>query len=199
MNRPTEIIEALANQKYFVSDTLISVDLAMALKEEAVVAFREGDFQRAAVGRVLTKRLDTKVRSDATLWWRDSPSSKAKLEYLAVMDELMALLNPCLYLGMRSFEGHFARYDIGAFYKKHIDQHRGVGLRRLSTVLYLSDFESGDGGELVLYDPNDQETVIASITPRFARLALFISEDFPHEVMPVQKPRLSVTGWLRAQ
>lgn len=193
------IIDALTTDKYFVSDDVITKDLAYALLDEAISALVLGDFQSASIGKGITKQEDQSIRGDSTLWWKDNPESEAQAEYFSFMKKLMNALNPVFYLGLRNVEAHFARYDVGAFYKKHVDQHKGVGLRRLSTILYLTDFEDGDGGELVLYDHINQDKEVARITPKLGRLVLFLSEDFPHEVLAPHKPRLSVTGWLRAQ
>lgn len=199
MNTFIELVEALTEQKYFVSDSLISSELAAALRDEALSALSCGDFRKAGIGRELTKRTDSSIRSDQILWWPARADSIAKAEYLAFLEQVMEALNPTLYLGLRQYEGHYARYDTGAFYKKHVDQHRGVGLRRLSVILYLNDFEAGEGGELVLYKHEQEDIELTRITPRFGRLAMFLTEDFPHEVLVAGKPRLSVTGWLRAQ
>lgn len=193
------IIDALTTDKYFVSDDVISKDLASALLDEAIGGFELGDFQNAAIGKGISKQKDQSIRGDSTLWWKENPESEAQLKYLAFMNKLMDALNPVFYLGLRKIEAHFTRYDVGAVYKKHMDQHKGVGLRRLSTILYLTDFEDEDGGELVLYDHINQDKEVARITPKLGRLVLFLSEDFPHEVLAPLKPRLSVTGWLRAQ
>ncbi|WP_412463382.1 2OG-Fe(II) oxygenase [Halobacteriovorax sp. RT-2-6] len=194
------LVESLTEKRYYVSDTLISNELARSLKDEAQTRFHIGDFQEAKVGRQLTKRLDEKIRGDLTSWiegeMADHPP--ALQEYLKFLDDLKDLLNPIFYLGIRSYEGHFACYDEGAFYRKHVDQHRGRGLRRLSVILYLSDMNDGDGGEVVIYHHDDQDQEVARINPMLGRILIFLSEDLPHEVLPAFKPRLSLTGWLRA-
>ncbi len=194
-----DLVHALTENKYYVSDTLIPESLASALRDEAMSALTSGDYHDAGIGRQLTKRTDTSIRSDQILWWPERADSIAKAEYLAFLETLMEALNPTLYLGLRQFEGHYACYGAGAFYKKHIDQHRGVGARRLSVILYLNDFEAGEGGELVLYKHEQADQELGRVTPRFGRLAMFLTEDFPHEVLMATKERLSVTGWLRAQ
>ncbi|MEF1340672.1 2OG-Fe(II) oxygenase, partial [Vibrio rotiferianus] len=52
-----------------------------------------------------------------------------------------------------------------------------------------------DAGELVVYDLNDNE--IATIPPRSGRLFVFLSEQFPHEVLPTNAERFSIAGWFR--
>ncbi|MDQ6997923.1 MAG: 2OG-Fe(II) oxygenase [Mariprofundus sp.] len=35
------------------------------------------------------------------------------------------------------------------------------------------------------------------VMPQAGRLVTFISEQFPHEVLPASRDRLSLTGWFR--
>jgi len=106
-------------------------------------------------------------------------------------------MNLRLFLGLFDYECHYAYYDAGAFYKKHVDAFRGSNTRILSTVLYLNpDWTPDDGGELVMYTP-DGQSVIDTIAPRFDRLVVFLSEEFPHEVLPTKVSRYSLTGWFR--
>ncbi len=51
-----------------------------------------------------------------------------------------------------------------------------------------------DGGELVIHRAGDAELRVA---PRFGTLAVFLSEEVEHEVLPASRPRYSVTGWFR--
>jgi SM-20-related protein len=63
------------------------------------------------------------------------------------------------------YECHFARYGEGAFYKKHLDafktpEESHLPKRLLSSVLYLNrDWGNEDGGELLLYPPQDENTL----------------------------------------
>ncbi len=194
------LIESLTEKRYYVSDTLISNELARALKDVAQTRFHIGDFQEAKVGRQLTKRLDERIRGDLTSWIEGDMAEHplALQQYLKFLDNLKDQLNPIFYLGIRSYEGHFACYDEGAFYRKHVDQHRGRGLRRLSVILYLSDMDEAAGGEVVIYHHERQDEEVTRIKPMLGRLLIFLSEDLPHEVLPAYKARLSLTGWLRA-
>ena len=44
-------------------------------------------------------------------------------------------------------------------------------------------------------DLNDNK--IATIPPRSGRLFVFLSEQFPHEVLPTNAERFSIAGWFR--
>lgn len=200
MKELDKLVDSLEQNRYYVSDTLINNELVRALKDEALSRFELGDFNHAKVGRQMTKRLDQHIRSDKISWISSEPNeqSTALREYFQFLNIFKEHLNPIFYLGIRSYEGHYAYYDEGAFYKKHVDQHRGRGLRRLSVILYLNDMAESDGGEVVLYDYNNHERVLEIVRPKLGRLLIFISEDLPHEVLASNAPRLSLTGWMRA-
>jgi SM-20-related protein len=70
---------------------------------------------------------------------------------------LQLYLNKQLLLGLFSFESHFSHYAPGDYYKRHKDAFKGEANRVLSLVLYLnSAWQQDDGGELVLYAPEDE-------------------------------------------
>jgi len=123
--------------------------------------------------------------------------------WLSWTQSLQAFLNRRLFLGLFSFESHFAHYAKGDFYKKHKDAFKGEGNRVLSVVVYLNQYWSKqDGGELVIY-PNQQSTSAViddhtvSVTPGFGTVVVFLSEEFPHEVLAAQRDRYSIAGWFR--
>jgi SM-20-related protein len=53
-----------------------------------------------------------------------------------------------------------------------------------------------DGGELVIYT-DDKATDGIKVIPSFATIAVFLSEDHLHEVLPTQRDRYSIAGWYR--
>ena len=77
------------------------------------------------------------------------------------------------------------------------DWSLGEANRVLSVVAYLnSSWSQDDGGELVLYrDEQDAEGI--KVTPLNGTLVIFLSEEFPHEVLPANRDRYSVAGWFR--
>lgn len=161
----------------------------------------DADFKRAGIGREEEHQLDRKVRSDRIFWLdRDNAYVSA---YLNWMEELRLGLNRHLILGLFDYECHYAYYDRGTFYQKHLDAFHGNTNRVLSTVLYLTpNWQPRDGGELALYPSvlhgnTEAEEPLLRVEPRFGQMVIFLSEEFPHEVLPVQRPRYSVTGWFR--
>jgi SM-20-related protein len=113
------------------------------------------------------------------------------------MQDLRLQINRNLFLGLSSYEAHFAHYGPGDFYKLHRDSFVGAANRVLSTVLYLNpEWQRGDGGILRIYD-RDGKQIIKELEPKFATMVIFLSEEIWHEVSPAKKPRRSVAGWFR--
>jgi len=150
-------------------------------------------FLPGGVGRGAQHTHDAGVRGDVISWLDDS--KEADHSYLTLMEGLRVDLNQRLYLGLFDYDCHYAIYGAGTRYHRHLDSLRGQRNRLLSTVTYLNDqWADADGGELILYHSTDQNPT-ARILPRPGRMVLFLSEDFPHEVLASRKPRHSVAGW----
>lgn len=159
---------------------------------------RRDQFVPAGVGRAAANRRAAAIRADTTLWLDgDSPAQR---EFLAAMDTLRIRLNRSLLLGLQDYEGHYAHYRPGAGYRRHLDAFRGAGdgapRRVLSVVFYLNlDWDERDGGELVLWDESGDELLRAA--PADGSALLFLSAEFPHEVLPPRVDRYSIAGWFR--
>lgn len=185
---------ALADQGYAILDDVLSQLLATALRDE-VLQLKEEKLVAAGTGRNRDHHLDKLVRADAICWL--GPDSAASSAYLFIMEEIRKGINRKLYLGLFEYECHYARYEPGAFYKTHLDAFGGKRNRVLSTTYYLNpDWTSANEGELILYAPDARE-IVATVLPTFNRMVVFMSERFPHEVLPTQQLRYSVAGWFR--
>ena len=99
-------------------------------------------------------------------------------------------------LGLTRFESHFAHYSPGSFYRRHLDAFKGDSNRTLSVVFYLNpEWQPHHGGELVLYDNAGLE--LGRFPPTQGALAVYLSEEFPHEVLRTESDRYSIAGWFR--
>lgn len=152
-------------------------------------------FHRAGIGRAREHTQNIFVRRDKIRWINGS--TLAEQAWQNWLTGMQSYLNRKLFLGLFSFESHFAHYQPGDFYKKHYDAFKGQANRRLSIVLYLNPgWRPDDGGELVIYsDEGDQR--LLSVTPAYGTLVVFLSEDFAHEVLPAKRHRYSIAGWFR--
>jgi SM-20-related protein len=187
--------QALGRDGWWSGSGLLEPAQIDALVDE-LAALREADrLHRAGIGRELDFQIDGEIRRDCIVWLnRQRPVQAA---FLDSMEQLRLALNRTLFLGLFEFEAHFAHYPPGGFYKRHFDSFRGAANRLVSLVVYLNrDWQPGDGGELVLY-AEDESRELARIEPRAGTIALFLSEEIPHEVRLAHRDRLSIAGWFR--
>ncbi len=169
------------------------------LRQECADACEQGEFKPAGVGRGINLQVREDIRSDQLMWLRPDAASVEQVIYLAKLELLRLALNERFFLGLFEFEGHFAIYTEGAFYKAHLDRHAGTSERIVTTILYLNpDWQPGNGGELKLWTKaGDKVGEFVLIEPRMGTLVCFMSGDFWHEVLPAKKTRMSITGWFR--
>lgn len=152
-------------------------------------------FVRAGIGRADDYIKNEFVRTDEICWINGE--SAAGENWLHWTSQLQHFLNRRLFLGLFSFESHFAHYKPGDYYKRHLDAFKGEANRVLSLVVYLNPgWTVADDGELVLYQ-NDEDKVGIKVTPLLGTVVVFLSEEFPHEVLPAHRDRYSIAGWYR--
>ncbi len=188
-----EIADALAGPGFIILDGAFPDTLTNGLIE--LINTKDAQLKRAGVGRNEDFQLNDTVRGDAIEWLE--PGDPSVTEFLSIMDKLRSALNQRLFLGLCDYEAHFARYNPGAFYKKHSDAFRGKPGRKVSSVFYLNvDWDFAAGGELVLYDEAGKDELVR-VAPECGRLVLFLSEEFPHEVLPASRQRQSIAGWFK--
>ena len=190
----TRIVAALRQDGYIILDEVLPVEQTQSL----FLDIKQSDpsiFQTAGIGREDRHQRNPFVRRDRICWLDQGYPGLA--EYFTWMEQLRLRVNGELFLGLFDYECHYAHYPAGAFYKKHIDAFRGLSNRRLTTILYLNpDWQAQDGGELLLYD-KATDTLISRVAPVFGKMVIFLSEDFPHEVLPARRSRYSLAGWFR--
>jgi SM-20-related protein len=169
------------------------------LRDECQTACENGDFRPAGVGRGKELRVREDIRGDQVMWLQPGEFSAEQEAYLAKLEVLRLSLNQRFFLGLFDFEGHFAMYPEGAFYKAHLDRHAGTSDRIVTVILYLNEnWQPGDGGELRIWTgPDGKDGPFELIEPRMGTMVCFLAGDFWHEVLPAIKPRMSITGWFR--
>lgn len=196
MNDYDEIIQALNQRGWIVTDTAVPREWWAALRAKSQELWKTGHFQPGEIGRAVDGKRP-EIRGDAICWVQPG-STLAQHDFFVWMAGLRQVLNERFDLGLRNQEFHFARYPEGKGYKKHVDQHRGSNVRKISIVLYLNrDWDPADGGELCLYQPYHPDVEMQRFAPLGGRLAVFMSGMIAHEVLPCRKTRWSIAGWLR--
>lgn len=198
-----EILERIASEiyekSYVVVDDLVDEIFRKALLDEQTDLLESGRFRKAAIGTGENKQVRPEIRSDEVLWLEPDSLSPLQSAYFDLVDQIRLTLNRRCFLGLKSFEAHFARYPIGSFYKRHLDQFQQVPYRIVTVIIYLNDsWTETDEGALRMYIPNeDGIETIQDFLPLPGRMVVFLSAEIPHEVLPTNKERNSITGWLR--
>lgn len=190
------LAEDLFQQHYAVLPDFFSPAQIRAWHDDAATTSRQGLFRAAAVGRNADRLRDTTIRGDTIHWLEPDTLIPAQQAYLAFLESLRLRLNEQFMLGLFAAECHYAHYVAGSFYKKHLDRHQDSRDRVVSVICYLNDdWQAQDGGQLRLY--LDDKTL--DVQPLAGTLVCFFSERIPHEVLVVNRERLSLTGWLRVR
>ena len=194
-----EIMNAVGRQGWAVIPGCFAEGDSLRLMQECETACENGDFRRAGVGRGNTLEIREDIRRDQVMWLQPGDESVEQKIYLSWLETLRLALNQRYFLGLFEFEGHFAIYPEGAFYKPHLDRHAGTIDRIVTVILYLNaHWQPGDGGELKLWTmAGDKGGAFELIEPRLGTVVCFLAGDFWHEVVPAKKTRMSITGWFR--
>ena len=191
LNMYTDVIKQLSLQSFVVIDHFITPSTC----QNIINYFALKKLKPSQIGNLQNKTRNQEIRSDQTYWLQpeeeNQPDIKLLLEQL---ENLKTLLNREFYFGIKRIESHFAHYPRGSFYKKHQDQLRNSQARRVTFINYLN---SPIGGELVIYNPLDKNSILTTISPCEGKLVLFLTDELFHEVLMAQSDRYSITGWFR--
>ena len=186
------VVESIKSPGYIIIDNALHSNSLDALFIY-MKSINKKSFKQAGIGRETDYQLNQFIRSDEIHWLNKDESTS---EYFQWIENLRLLLNQHLYLCLFDYEAHFSHYPPGAFYKWHYDGFKNSSNRIVSSILYLNpDWQQQDGGELCLY--NAEKELLEKVAPIYGRMVIFLSEEFPHEVLPTRKDRYSLTGWFR--
>lgn len=190
----TAIAKDIERKGYSIKPNALPLELTQSLYQH-FMEMTKHDFYKAGIGRGRQYTKSRFVRTDKISWINGESSVGAK--WLDFTSQLQRCLNRNLFLGLFSFESHFAHYKKGDYYKLHYDAFKGQSNRVLSIVVYLNPgWQPDDGGELVIYMPDDAKKFV-KVTPLMGTIVAFLSEEFAHEVLPANKDRYSIAGWFR--
>jgi SM-20-related protein len=171
-------------------------NLLSGLRNEVQILDRTEALRRAGVGRGADLQRDRSVRRDKIAWLQGM--TPAQTELFGFFEAVRLGLNQRLFLGLRRFEAHYATYHQGDFYRRHVDSFQGRASRVVSLVLYLNEgWDEADGGALQVYNRENENEICGTVLPQEGRMALFMSEEVPHEVLPAHRTRYSIACWFR--
>jgi len=190
-----QVCEGIAADGRAVVADFLPTPLVAALATEAGRRAVAGEFSSAGIGHGESRVERSDIRGDRILWLDEHALSSPECALWAALEALRAALNRVTFLGLFSFEGHYALYPPGAFYRRHRDAFLDDDARVLSCVLYLNEaWAVTDGGALRLHL---SATESRDVLPLGGTFACFLAERYEHEVMPATRDRLSIAGWFK--
>jgi len=195
-----QVIEGLMDQQYCVIDNFFTTEEVNALRKSLLGKYEEDIFKKSAIGNQSNEKVVDAVRGDFILWLDENKMDLAEEMFFDKINDFVSYLNRTCYMGITDKEFHYAIYPEGTFYKRHLDTFQNDSRRKLSMVCYLNDedWKHEYGGELTIYF-NDNKQLPLDVYPMQGRMVIFESQVLEHEVKPVKKKRLSITGWLKTR
>ena len=188
------LISSYLESNVGIVEHFVSEELAQQLVKRLFELKEQNLLKAAGIGNAAKLTQNAAIRSDAIYWLDRNNNNEYENAFLDQMDAFVAYLNRSCYTGITGYEFHFALFDKGSFYRKHLDQFQDNSSRQFSMITYLNEnWQPEDGGELCIYEGD----VVQKIAPTNRKTVFFKSNEFVHEVLETNKPRLSVTGWLR--
>ena len=187
------LIDGLLEKGFQSVDNWLTNDELIGLRKSLLAHHENNCFYNAGIGNKAQLQTIKSIRNDLIFWLDPLKANAFEENFLQKINDFVAYLNRTCYTGIRSHEFQYAIYNVGAFYKKHVDTFKNDDKRKFSVVFYLTEnWQPGDGGELKIF-AND---TVEEIQPIGGRL-VFFNSDIPHEVLKSNTKRLSLTGWLK--
>ncbi len=180
----------IAERSWTVDSDFIDGELSRALLDDAKSLKLGDQFKPAGVG----KRSDVgSVRRDEILWLDQDSLTSSQRTLFEKLHSFQLQMNEKLFLGLREFEAHFACYEPGAYYEKHVDRFRDDDRRTLSMVIYLNEnWKAEDGGALKIFSERDH-----LISPEAGTMVCFLSDRIEHQVLESHRTRWSIAVWFK--
>lgn len=192
-----KIDDEIHTHGFCILDNFLPKDHYQNVCQTIQTLHQDGTFKSAKIGQNTKASLAPTIRNDQIHWLDEQMPNPAIQTWFTEINQIRVTLNQSLFLGLNNIEAHFAVYQPGNFYKKHIDQFATTLDRRISCVYYLNqDWQPEHGGELKLYDLDDNPQI--NIEPYGNRLVCFNS-DLPHEVSTAYHIRYSIASWLKVR
>ncbi len=189
------LVNSFLESRVGLAQDFLSKTLAAHLKENLLKLYSEKQLLAAGIGNNTKLTQDKLMRSDVIYWLDRKHQDLHENSFFDLMDQFVIYLNSTCYTGITGYEFHYALYEKGSFYKRHLDQFQDNKSRAYSMIMYLNDnWQENDGGELCIYRADHSQM----ITPVNGKCVFFKSSELEHEVLLSHKPRLSITGWLKS-
>ena len=190
-----KLIDRFIQDKIGIAENFLPENLGIQLSANLIKLYQSNQLLSARIGNKTVVDHDKLIRNDRIYWLDKTHNDKFENQFFNLMDDLVSYLNHTCYAGITNYEFHYTLYEKGSFYHKHLDQFKNNDSRKYSMIFYLNaGWKTGDGGELCIHHPNR----LQYISPKNGKCVFYRSNEVEHEVMLNNKPRMSITGWLKA-
>jgi SM-20-related protein len=188
------LIDSFIDNKIGIDTGFISKSLSNGLLQNIVQLQMDELMTAAGIGNGDIKDTGQKMRSDKIYWMDKTHPDIYEQEFLQLAEEFIEHLNNTCYTGITGYEFHYAVYEKGSFYKRHMDRFKNDDTRKYSLINYLNeDWLEEDGGQLWIYPDGE----VKKILPKAQTAVFFKSDEMEHEVTKANRSRMSITGWLK--
>jgi len=189
-----ELINSFVDNNIGIANNFLSESLSNNLQQNIQLLQQQGQLKYAGIGNDAIADTSQQMRGDKIFWMDKKNNNVHEEEFLNRVEDFIDHLNRTCYTGINDYEFHYAVYGQGSAYKKHTDQFKTDNNRKFSLICYLNDdWVAADGGQLVVYQNGEAQT----ISPNAQKAVFFKSDEMEHEVLLANKPRMSITGWLK--
>ncbi|GAA4829181.1 2OG-Fe(II) oxygenase [Algivirga pacifica] len=191
-----ELIQGMVSQKFGVCDTFLDPSLTEGLRNNLLSYLGDGKMKPAGIGQNFDYQKNAEVRGDVIKWIENDSNDPFERQFLDKVERFIQYLNSTCYTSINAYEFHYAYYEQGSFYQRHLDQFKSDKGRKFSLVTYLNeDWQPENGGKLSLYLEGEKEI---EVYPIGGRSACFKADELEHEVhVSPDRYRLSIAGWLK--
>ena len=188
------LINSFVENNVGITNNFLSESLSNNLQQNIQQLQQQGQMKYAGIGNDAIADATQQMRGDKIYWMDKKNNNVHEEEFLNRVEDFIDHLNRTCYTGINDYEFHYAVYGQGSAYKKHKDQFKTDNNRKFSLICYLNDdWVAADGGQLVVYQNGESQT----ISPNAQKAVFFKSDEMEHEVLLANKPRMSITGWLK--
>jgi len=188
------LIDSYLENKVGIAENFLSVQLAACLKANLLALDAQDQLREAGIGNKAKFNQNKVIRTDKIYWLDRNHNDIHENDFFDLIDDFVNYLNRTCYTGITGYEFHYAMYEAGTFYKRHLDQFKDNNSRAFSMIMYLNeDWQAEDGGALCIYLPNKTHIIL----PENGKCAFFKSSELEHEVLLSHRQRFSVTGWFK--
>ena len=133
-----ELIQGLIDNQYGCCNDFIIPSTITGLRNNIATLNASGKMKSAGIGNKNDLQNNQLIRSDKVNWIEELSTNPFEKIYLEKIWRFIHHLNKTCFTSLKTYESHYANFEQGSFYKRHLDQFKSEKGRKYSIVLYLN-------------------------------------------------------------